>query len=92
VNFHANCCPIASTSRGRFPASPFLASTTALKIPIAMTSTAGTAVQRISRPVCPWIGGPSASSSSGTRHFQTEKRTTAPTSEKIAMEMTVANQ
>ena len=40
----------------------------------------------------PWIGGPSASSSSGTRHFQTEKTTTAVTSEKMTIEMTVTNQ
>ena len=40
----------------------FLASTTALTIEIAVTSAAGTAVQAISRPVCPWIGGPGGSS------------------------------
>ena len=74
------------------PASPFRASTIALKIPIAVTSTAGTAVHRISRPVWPWIGGPSASSSSGTRHFQTENTTTAVTSEKMTIEMIVTNQ
>ena len=42
--------------------------------------------------MCPWIGGPSESSSSGTLHFQTEKITTAVTSEKILIEITVANQ
>ena len=57
-----------------------------------MTRMAGTAVQTISRPVWPWIGGPSASSSGGTRHFQTENTTTAETSEKITIDITVANQ
>ena len=74
------------------PASPFRASTTALTMPIAVTRIAGTAVHRISSPVCPWMGGPSVSSSKGTRHFPTEKITTAVTREKIAIEMTVANQ
>ena len=61
-------------------------------MPIAVTRSAGTAVHKISRPVWPWIGGPSASSSSGTRHFQTEKTTTAATSEKMMIETIVANQ
>ena len=61
-------------------------------MPIAMTRSAGTAVHAISSPVWPWIGGPSASSSSGTRHFQTEKMITAATSEKMTIEITVANQ
>ena len=33
---------------------------------------AGTAVQTISRPVCPWIGGPSDSSSGWTRKLRIE--------------------
>jgi hypothetical protein len=45
------------------PASSFLASTIALTTEIAVTSTAGIAVQTISSPVWPWIGGPSVSSS-----------------------------
>ncbi len=92
TNFQANCWPTALISSGRLPASPFRASTIALTMPIAMTRIAGTAVQAISRPVCPWIGGPSASSSSGTRHFHTEYTTTAATSEKMPIEITVANQ
>ena len=47
----------------------FLASTTALTIEIAVTRTAGTAVQTISRPVLPWIGGPSASSPGCARNL-----------------------
>ena len=37
-----------------------------------VTSTAGIAVHVISRPVCPWIGGPSASSSGRARNVMTE--------------------
>ena len=37
-----------------------------------VTSTAGIAVQMISSPVWPWIGGPSESSSGRTRNFTTE--------------------
>ena len=36
---------------GLASASPFRANTIALKTPMTVTSTAGTAVQRISRPV-----------------------------------------
>ena len=38
--------------------------TIALTIAIAVTRTNGIAVHVISRPVCPWIGGPSSKSSS----------------------------
>ena len=54
------------------PVSSFFASTTALTIEIAVTRIAGTAVQTISSPVCPWIGGPSDSSSSGTLKLRIE--------------------
>ena len=37
-----------------------------------VTSTAGIAVHVISRPVCPWTGGPSESSSGRTRNVTTE--------------------
>ena len=40
-------------------------------------------------PVLPWIGGPSESSSAGTRHFHTEYTTTAVTSEKMTIDMIV---
>ena len=52
--------------------SRFARSTIALMIAIAVTSTAGIAVQTISIPVWPWIGGPSLSSSGWARNFQTE--------------------
>ena len=74
------------------PASAFCESTTALTIPIAITSTAGTTVHAISRPVWPWIGGPSVSSSGWTRNAQTASTMTAATSAKIPMQMIVANQ
>ena len=54
------------------PRSSFFASTIALTTEIAVTSTAGTAVQTISMPVWPWIGGPSVSSSGAARNFSTE--------------------
>ena len=71
-NFHANCCAVTAMRSGFGPASLFCARTTALTIEIAVTSTAGTAVQTISRPVCPWIGGPSDSSSGWTRKLRIE--------------------
>ncbi len=76
-----NCCAITSTTSGRSGfglaaeacgRSSFLASTTALTIEIAVTRAAGIAVQTISSPVCPWIGGPSESSSGAARNFTTE--------------------
>ncbi len=71
-NFHANCCAVTEIRSGFGPASSFRASTIALTIAIAVTSRAGIAVQTISRPVCPWIGGPSDSSSGWTRKLSTE--------------------
>ncbi len=72
-NFQANCCAVTAIRIGLSPASSFFASTTAETTEIAVTSTAGIAVHTISRPVWPWIGGPSLSSSSdGTRNFRTE--------------------
>jgi hypothetical protein len=65
---------------------------TALAIEIAVTSTAGTAVQTISRPVCPCTGGPSESSSGPTRNLRTAYTITAATSAKMAMQITVTNQ
>jgi hypothetical protein len=59
---------------------------------IAVTRIAGIAVQRISIPVCPWIGGPSESSSGWTRNFNTEYAITAATSAKTAMQIPVVNQ
>jgi hypothetical protein len=49
-------------------------------------------VQTISRPVWPWIGGPSVSSSGCTRNVRTEYTITAATRAKMAMQITVANQ
>ena len=56
--------------RGRVGSCSFFASTTALTIEIAVTSAAGTAVQTISRPVLPCIGGPSSSSSGRARKLK----------------------
>ena len=70
-NLQANCCAKTFTSSGSLPASAFFESTTALTTPIEITSSAGTMVQAISRPVCPWIGGPSVSSSGWTRNVHT---------------------
>ena len=50
-NFQANCCAVTAIRSGFAPASLFFASTTALTIEIAVTSTAGIAVQTISSPV-----------------------------------------
>src|SRR5262249_51053877 len=61
-------------------------------MPIAVTRIVGTSVQTISRPVCPWVGGPSEPSSGAARKFTTEYRSTAATSAKIAMQMIVVNQ
>ena len=80
------------TCRGFEPASAFCESTTALTIPIAITRIAGTTVQTISSAVWPWIGGPSVSSSGCARNASTAYTITPITSEKIAMQITVANQ
>ena len=72
MNVHANCCATTFTTSGLSPAWLFWASTIALTIEIAVTSTAGIAVQTISSCVCPWVGGPSESSSGLTRNFQIE--------------------
>ncbi len=51
------------------------------------SSTAGSAVQKTSRRVLPWIGGPSLSSSPGfMRNCQTQYRITVTTSTKIGIE------
>ena len=68
----ANCCANTLIVIGFVPALPFCESTTALTTPIAMTRIAGTIVQAISSPVCPWIEGPSDSSSGGDRNVSTE--------------------
>ena len=62
-NLHANCWAVTAIRTGFGPASSFFASTTALTIEIAVTRIAGIAVQTISSPVCPWMGGPSEKSS-----------------------------
>ena len=69
---HANCCANTLIVIGFVPALPFCESTTALSTPIAITRIAGTTVQTISSPVCPWIDGPSDSSSGGERNVITE--------------------
>src|SRR3954453_20580247 len=75
----ANCCAVTSTTSGVSLSDEaaeacgmcsFLARTTALTIEIAVTRTAGTAVHTISRPVLPWIGGPSASSPGCARNLK----------------------
>ncbi len=68
----ANCCANTLIVIGLVPALPFWESTTALSTPIAMTRTAGTTVHTTSSPVCPWIEGPSDSSSGGDRNVITE--------------------
>ena len=67
-------------------------STIAAAMAITVTSSAGTAVHAISRPVCPWIGGPSVSSSGRARNFTTENRITATTTAKMKMQIPVASQ
>ena len=62
---------LAAEAEGVFGSCSFFASTTALTIEIAVTSAAGTAVQTISRPVLPCIGGPSSSSSGRARKLKT---------------------
>ncbi len=66
--------------------------TIALTIPMAVTSTVGTIVQAISRPVCPWIGGPSESSSGAARKTTTEYRMAAATTAKMTMQIVTTNQ
>ena len=48
-------------------------------IAIEVTSANGIAVQPISSPVWPWMGGPSESSSGATRNFHAEYTSMAPT-------------
>src|SRR3954447_20113676 len=57
-----------------------------------VTSSVGTAVQTISSPVWPWMGGPSESSSGFARNFQMQKTVTAATIEKTKMQMPVTTQ
>ncbi len=54
------------------PALSFWTSTIPLITEIAVTRIAGTAVQTISTPVWPWIGGPSESSSGRARKWMME--------------------
>src|SRR5690349_21271900 len=77
---------------GSAPCASFFASTIALTTAIAVTSSVGTAVHTISRPVWPWIGGPSESSSGFARNFQTANTLTAATIEKMKMQIPVTNQ
>src|SRR6266545_1206879 len=77
---------------GFAPCASSFASTIALTMAMAVTSNAGTAVQTISSPVCPWIGGPSVSSSGFARNFQTAKTLTAATIEKTKTQIPVTNQ
>jgi hypothetical protein len=70
-NVQANWRAVTFTSSGWDPALPFCARTTALTIEIAVTRIAGIAVQTISSPVWPCVGGPSESSSGFTRKFRT---------------------
>src|ERR687887_1206455 len=78
LKLQKNCCAVTSTMSGfsgvaadAWGTFSFFASTTALTIEIAVTRAAGTAVQTISSPVCPWIGGPSESSSGAARNLTT---------------------
>jgi hypothetical protein len=57
----------------------FRASTIAEITAMDVTSANGIAVHAISMPVCPWVGGPSESSSGETRNFQPEYRSTERT-------------
>src|SRR5437879_6366884 len=77
---------------GFAPWASSLARTIALTIAIEVTRSVGTAVQKISRPVWPWMGGPSESSSGFARNFHTAKTLTAATIEKTKMQMPVTNQ
>src|SRR5712691_11096097 len=92
LKLQANCCAVMSTFSGCLPSRSSRASTIALMIAIEVTSTNGTAVQAISRPVCPWIGGPSDSSSGGARKCSTEYVSTAATIAKITAQITVTYQ
>jgi hypothetical protein len=69
---HANCCAVTLTRKTFEPSASFFARTIALTMPIAVTRTVGIAVQTISSPVWPWIGGPSESSSGAARNRQTD--------------------
>ena len=72
LKLHANWRAVTSTlSRFAFRC-PFSASAIALRTAMIVTSTAGIAVHVISSPVCPWIGGPSESSSGRARKVTTE--------------------
>ena len=71
-NVHSNWRAVTSTFSWFEPGRSFWTRTMPLITEIAVTRIAGTAVQTISIPVCPWIGGPSESSSGRTRNFHTE--------------------
>ena len=62
-NVQANCCAVTSMLTGLEPVRSFRARTIAETIAMDVTRAKGIAVQPISRPVWPWIGGPSESSS-----------------------------
>ena len=69
---HANCCATTFTRKTFLPWASFRPSTIALTMPIAVTRIVGMSVQTISRPVWPWIGGPSESSSGAARKLRIE--------------------
>ena len=80
LNDHSNCWAVTFTTSGLSGSDAaeacgrwsFLARTIALTIEIAVTSTAGTAVQTTSSLVFPWIGGPSSSSPGCARNLKIE--------------------
>ena len=71
-NVHANWRAITFTFSAFASARSFWTRTMPLITEIAVTRIAGTAVQTISTPVCPWIGGPSESSSGRARKWRIE--------------------
>jgi hypothetical protein len=71
VNRQVNCRASTSTVMWSAASRSLRTRKTVLTIAIAVTSANGTAVQAISSPVCPWMGGPSESSSGWARNFQT---------------------
>ena len=91
-NDQANWRAVTFTSTWSLGTCSFLTRTTPETMEIAVTRTAGIAVQRISTPVWPWIGGPSESSSGFTRNLISEYAITAATSANTAIAIPVVNQ
>ncbi len=90
VNVHWYCAPVASTTRSLVPAwatDSLSCRSMPAQMPKKVTISTGIVVQKISRPVCPWIGAPSRMSSGPRRrNVMTQYAITIITRPKMAPE------